>query len=93
MICWDFPQAVLMDEKQKAYVLTEGKHTITDAFRHVSFFACEDSIVSLHGFEYDGNNLKMGARQYYGVSNALKYQSASIDVLKGKVLCIESGWN
>ena len=72
------------------YCLCQGKHTIQNQYKHISFFAIEDSIITLEGFLYPLHQYDLKPDDILTVSNSILNKQAQITIDRGKVLCIES---
>ena len=90
LISCHFPQVILQDESNQARVLLKGTHKFTRNWKHISFFALENSEISLKGFEYPLENAKIDDRTVFTVSNSVKDGSAEAVVHAGRILCIQS---
>ena len=88
---WSYPQVILQDESHKVITLLEGEHILQEPYRHVSFFALEDSMITLENFKYEAQNRLLSRKDIYAVSNAFeKGKQAKITLQWGRVLCILS---
>lgn len=89
LIAWQFPQVVLMDEKCRVQALLPGEYHFEPYSRHISFFACEPSILTLEGFAYPLYKQPINEKDIFTCSNALD-QPGMVVVGKGRVLCVET---
>lgn len=80
----------LMDENNLAYVLTPGKYTISNKYRHVSLLALEDSVVSEAGVSYPLHERSIAPYDIYTVSNHMEHEMAVITIHSGRVLFMQS---
>lgn len=84
-----FPNLLIMDNNSKVYLLKEGSHVVTKS-EYVSFFAKEDSIISLHGFKYELENYKLNRFNPLAISNEILASYGEVDVKKGEVYIIKT---
>lgn len=81
-----------LDENQEVFMLREGVHFIDNSYQHVSFFAVEPSILTLKGFLYPLSKGIVNVNDIYTVSNSLVEERGSIQVHKGKVICVRTNY-
>ncbi|MGJ0962057.1 thiamine diphosphokinase [Faecalicoccus pleomorphus] len=90
LLMYRYADLILWEPDQKMYCLLKGIHTIRSSYKHISFFAIEDSIVSLEGFLYPLHQYDLKPDDIITVSNSIVKEQGIIALDKGKVLCIES---
>ena len=90
LISWHYPQVILQDEHNRAQVLLKGACEFDKCWKHISFFALENSEISLTGFEYDLDHAKISQKDVFTVSNSVKEKTAEVIVHSGRILCIQS---
>lgn len=91
-ILFENPDVILMDEKQKVQVLQKGTYQFQPDYPHISFFAYEESCISLEGFDYPLAERKIGLSDFYTVSNTVAADLGTVKVHYGKVLCVQTSW-
>lgn len=88
---WQYPEVILQDENHKVLVLLEGTHIIAPTHKHISFFALEDSMITLKNFTYEASDRLLGRKDIYAVSNSfLEGKEGIITLQWGRLLCILS---
>lgn len=90
LLMYRYPRLVLLDEHQKITVLSKGEHVIKKTYTHVSFFALEDTIITLEGFAYPLYKESITVKDIFCVSNSIVHEQAKVTLDKGKVLCVQS---
>lgn len=90
MMCFQYPQLILMDEGQLCRLLLPGTWTVTGKYRHVSLFAVEPSRISLKGMKYPLEDRDVVPADIYTLSNAVSKDTASVTVHQGLMLLVES---
>lgn len=90
LLMYRYDDLILWEPDQKMYRLSKGVHTIKSTYKHISFFAIEDSIISLEGFLYPLHRYDLKPQDIITVSNSILKNQGVITIEKGKVLCIES---
>lgn len=90
LLMYRYENLILWEPSQKMYCLCQGKHTIQNQYKHISFFAIEDSIITLEGFLYPLHQYDLKPDDILTVSNSILNKQAQITIDRGKVLCIES---
>lgn len=85
-----YPQIVLCSPSERIYIVNKGKHIIHNTHRYFSFFAIENSIVSLDGFKYSLHNCLLTPKDFKTISNEIVRKSGIIEVTDGCLLCIQS---
>lgn len=81
---------ILMDENQKVSLLPKGKHFLEANYKHVSFFALEKTMISLHHFLYPLNRQIIDCEDLYLSSNHIVGSKGLVEIEYGRVLCIQS---
>lgn len=80
-----------IDSMNKMYSLSKGEHTIhKQDYKYLSIFALEDTVVTLTGFKYPLNEYFMNVDNLIGLSNEILEEQGVIEIIQGKVLCIQS---
>lgn len=92
LIMYQYDNVVLMDEKQAIRVLNKGQHRIENHYKHISFYAIEESILSLNGFLYPLKEQKIYISDIYTTSNSLVENIGEVIVHSGRILCVQSNW-
>lgn len=90
LLMYQYPNVVCMDENQKILVLNKGKHELSNTYSHISFFAIEQSIISLSGFLYPLDNHIVNVSDIFCVSNTIVSSIGTVYVHSGKVLCVQT---
>ena len=90
MAGWKYPQLILQDENHKVITLLEGEIELEPEYRHLSFFALEDTELSLANVKYPVEHALLSRQDIYAVSNSFLEGNARISVEWGRVLCIQS---
>lgn len=90
LLMYRYPHLVLLDDHQKITLLSKGEHVIKKAYTHVSFFALEDTIITLEGFTYQLYKEPITVKDIFCVSNSIVHEEAKVTLDIGKVLCIQS---
>lgn len=85
----DYP-LILEDEQNKVQLLTPGKYTIPNNFRHLSLLALEPSVISETGVSYPLVERAINRDDIYTISNHILHHEAVITIHSGKVLCLQS---
>lgn len=80
----------LEDEHNLAQVLTPGKYTIPNKFRHLSFLALEPSVISETGVSYPLEERHINSSDIYTISNHIVDQQAEVIIHQGRVLMLQS---
>lgn len=84
----------LIDAHHKIYALKNETAVLTKSDRYVSVFSFTDSsVVTLEGFYYSVNGLKLSCFDSIGVSNEITDDTAKITVSEGTVLVTECDKN
>jgi len=79
----------LQDEKTCVSVFDAGEYYIENKYKYVSFFAIENTIMSLNGFKYDLDNYLLKKEDIIGISNEIITKCAKLVILSGKLLAIQ----
>ena len=88
----DPERVILQDEKQKVIILQKGEHLLENAYRHISFFPLEESILTLDGLLYPLTHRLIKPSDLYLTSNSFVDKMAHVVVEKGSLLCVESNF-
>ena len=81
----------LKDDDSSIQVLGPGEYELEKGvYRFFSFFALEDSIVTLDGFAYPLNCYLLKRFDPLGVSNQMQREKAHVKIEKGKLLFVSS---
>jgi len=81
----------IVDENNYLYPLSAGTYKIhKERYHYASFFAIEESIITLKGFKYSLDKYVLKSDNQVGVSNEVMADDASIEIQKGKILVIKS---
>ncbi|WP_296241277.1 thiamine diphosphokinase [uncultured Faecalicoccus sp.] len=88
LLMYRYDDLILWEEDQRVFVLLEGEHVLSNEFKHVSFLAIEDSILSLEGFLYPLSHAALHVQDIYTTSNTIQEKQGIVTVKKGKLLCI-----
>ena len=92
LIMYQYNNVILMDEMQCIRVLKNGTHWINNDYKHISFYAIEESVISLYGFLYPLKKTKISVPDIYTTSNSLEKDQGEVVVHSGSVLCVQSNW-
>lgn len=79
----------LISEYEKIYILNAGKHQVLKQYRYFSFFALEETKISLTGFKYPFKESVYNIDDLQTISNECIEDVCEIEILYGKILCIE----
>ncbi len=88
LLMYRYDDLILWEEDQRVFVLLEGKHVLSREFKHVSFLAVKDSVLSLEGFLYPLTHAVLRVQDIYTTSNTIQQEQGIVTVEKGKLLCI-----
>lgn len=93
-IVWKYPQVIALEEKQRISLLLPGSYRFDGSWKHYSFFAYEESVITLEGFDYPLTRQPIDQKDMYTCSNSISDagQETKAIVEKGRVLCVESNW-
>lgn len=81
---------VLLDKYNKVFLVHVGTCEIEkDNYQYISFFACEESVVTLEGFSYPLTQYRMTAGDVLGLSNEIINKKGLVTTT-GKLWCIQS---
>lgn len=84
----------LWSENNLVYALHEGTYVIEKKkYRYISFFAEENAIITLDGFEYPLNDRLLTKNDIYTLSNTILNDSGTVTIKQGTVLVIQSNDN
>lgn len=92
LIMYQYNHVTLMDEMQCIRVFNNGKHFINNEYKHISFYAIDESIISLDGFLYPLNQTKISVSDIFTTSNSLVENQGKVIVHSGRILCVQSNW-
>lgn len=84
-----YPNIKFIDDDTCMYLICKDKTITKTNYKYISFFALEDSIISLSGFKYNIDNYNLKLYNPLAISNEIISSAAKIKV-KGKIICIES---
>ncbi len=84
-----YPKLKFIDDNTSMYLIDKDMIISKTNYKYISFFALEDSIISLTGFKYNVSNYKLKLYNPLGVSNEILKDNAKINI-SGNILCIES---
>ncbi len=79
----------ILDNNQKLFILKKGKHIIQNTHQYFSFFAIENSKVSLEQFKYPVNSIEFTPQDFKTISNEMTSDIGIVEVEYGKILCIQ----
>ncbi len=82
----------LMDEFQSVMILDPGQYVFDPDYHHVSFFAIKPSCISLDGFLYPLCHQDVQPTDMYLVSNTIVGSRASVNIHRGRFLCVQSNY-
>ncbi|TDW16637.1 thiamine pyrophosphokinase [Breznakia blatticola] len=80
----------IFDSQNYIYPLEVGEYRMDKRTTYLSFFACEDSEVTLQGVKYPLVHRKLSSKDVYTVSNEIIEPYAVLEVHSGRVIVIES---
>lgn len=89
---YQYPNLVLIDEKQKISVFEKGIHEIDNTYHHISFYPIKEGVLTLQGFLYPLDKRRIYMKDIYTTSNSLVEKKGKIIVDEGAFLCIQSNW-
>lgn len=82
---------IFLDPTNRLETFKRGKHEIAKKnYKYISFFAIEDSVISLHGFKYPLKNRLITKKDIYTVSNEIIDEVGILEVHQGKVLVVQA---
>lgn len=84
-----FPNLMLLDNNSKVYTLEQGKHLLQKN-GYISFFAYEESVITLTGFKYPLNKFKLNYFDPLCISNEVVNIYGEIEITSGIVLVVET---
>jgi thiamine pyrophosphokinase len=87
------PRIIIQDENSvisRIDAALEPYDVQKNAYRFISFFALEDAVISLKGFQYPLNQYPLAVSDSLCISNQLRNQKATIRISQGKVLMVRS---
>lgn len=90
LLMYRYPRLVILDDLQKLTLLSKGEHVLKKIYMHISFFALEETIITLEGFAYPLYKEPISVKDIFCVSNSIVDEEAKVILDKGKVLCIQS---
>lgn len=90
LLMYRYPRLVILDDLQKLTLLSKGEHVLKKIYMHISFFALEETIITLEGFAYPLYKEPISVKDIFCVSNSIVGEEAKVILDKGKVLCIQS---
>ncbi len=80
----------LLDESNHIYLIEQGKTTvIKGSWKYISFFACDDAIITLEGFSYPLKNYPLTKNDVLCLSNEIIDESGDV-ITNAKLWCIQS---
>jgi thiamine pyrophosphokinase len=81
----------IVDENNYLFPLSTGTYRIhKERYQYVSFFALEESVITLAGFKYPLDTFVLHPDNQLGVSNEVVSEEATIRIDSGKILVIKS---
>ncbi len=92
LIMYRYNNVTLMDEMQCIRVLKSGTHCVNNEYKHISFYAIEESVISLDGFLYPLKKTRISVSDIYTTSNSLEKNIGEVVVHSGSILCVQSNW-
>ncbi len=92
LIMYRYNNVTLMDEMQCIRVLKSGTHCVNNEYKHISFYAIEESVISLDGFLYSLKKTRISVSDIYTTSNSLENNIGEVVVHSGSILCVQSNW-
>ncbi len=93
LISYSYPRIVLQDEKQKAWILEKGRHSMKPDQNHISFFSIGSSCISLDNFLYDLDHHELDDSSVLTLSNHFRNSEPGIvTVYSGRLLAISSSF-
>ena len=84
-----FPELMILDNNSKIYLLDQGKHILRKNGYH-SFFAYDNSVISLDGFKYPLTKYELNKFDSLAISNEVVNLYGELTIHKGRVIVIES---
>ncbi|MGM9959922.1 MAG: thiamine diphosphokinase [Allobaculum sp.] len=92
IIGWKYPEAICLDTHTRLRVLTKGEYLFTPEYPHISFFALEQTCITLDGFEYSLYKRWIDEKDIYTCSNTIPNDSATVRIEEGRVICVETNF-
>lgn len=90
LLMYQYSNLICMDENQKIFVLEKGEHELHYDYTHVSFFAIDESVLSLSGFLYPLDKHSLHVSDIFCISNTIVSDVGIVSVHSGKVLCVQT---
>ncbi len=84
-----YPKVKFIDDDTSMYLIDKDIFILKSDYKYISFFALENSIITLSGFKYNVTKYNLCLYNPLAVSNEIVSNNAKINVC-GKILCIES---
>jgi len=85
------PNLRIVDENNYMFPLMKGIYRIhKERYQYVSFFAFEESVITLKGFKYPLDGFRLHPTNQIGLSNEVISEEATIQIDSGKILVIKS---
>ncbi|MCR5706555.1 MAG: thiamine diphosphokinase [Acholeplasmatales bacterium] len=84
-----YPNVKFIDDYSEMEIVSSNKVFKKDKYKFISFFPLKDSTITLKGFKYSGENIRLDLYNPLGVSNEIVDEMAYISC-DGEILCIKS---
>lgn len=78
----------LQDEQTLVKILKKGRHIITKRYQYISFFAINDSLLSLTNLKYNLKEYQLSRLSTLGISNEFTALNPVVDITAGEVMMI-----
>lgn len=85
---FQYPHVVFWETDQQVFVLEPGTHRIPAGYANVSFFAVQDSNLSLQGFQYPLTDHHLRVPDVLCLSNHVTGSQGIVRLRTGRLLCI-----
>lgn len=90
MLMEKYPRVEMLDNNSHMYIMDSSFSIRKTDYKFISFFALQDTIISLEGFAYPLNNYYLKNTDPLTISNELTTERGIITLKGGRVLVIQS---
>ncbi|MDE6584645.1 MAG: thiamine diphosphokinase [Anaeroplasmataceae bacterium] len=90
MLMEKYPRVEMLDNNSHMYIMDSSFSIRKTEYKFISFFALQDTIISLEGFAYPLNNYYLKNTDPLTISNELTTERGIITLKGGRVLVIQS---
>lgn len=90
MLMEKYPRVEMLDNNSHMYIMDSSFSIRKTEYKFISFFALQDTIISLEGFAYPLNNYYLKNTDPLTISNELTTERGIITLKGGRVLVVQS---